>query len=96
VAQPRGLRRERIGRDDGVLGSHAVAIEGRERIHLVTAADDDARELVRRNRRQAVHRPLELVTRNRCRMHAHQHLARSRRRHLDLLDLQAVIVQPYR
>jgi hypothetical protein len=29
-------------------------------------------------------------------MHAHQHLARIWRRRLDLLNLQAVIVQPYR
>src|ERR687887_121349 len=85
-----------IGWDDGVLGSHAVAIERRERIYLVTAADDNARKLVRRNRRQSIDRPLQLVTCNRCRMHAHQHLARIRRRRLDLLNLQAVIVQPYR
>jgi hypothetical protein len=29
-------------------------------------------------------------------MHSHQRLARLRRRRLDLLDLQAAIVQPYR
>src|SRR5947207_13200884 len=51
VAQPQGLRCKHIGWDDGVLGSHAVAIERRERIYLVTAADDNARKLVRRNRR---------------------------------------------
>jgi hypothetical protein len=96
VAQPQGLRCKNIGWDDGVLGSYAVAIERRERIYLVTAADDDARKLVGRDRRQAIDRPLQLVTCNRCRMHAHQHLARSRRRRLDLLNLQAVIVQPYR
>src|SRR5207237_5070483 len=73
-----------------------VAIERRERIYLVTAADDNARKLVRRNRRQSIDRPLQLATGNRCRMHAHQHLARIRRRRLDLLNLQAVIVQPYR
>jgi hypothetical protein len=96
VAQLQGLRCKHIGWDDGVLGSHAVAIERRERIYLVTAADDNARKLVRRNRRQSIDRPLQLVTCNRCRMHAHQHLARIRRRRLDLLNLQAVIVQPYR
>ena len=96
VAQPRGSRRKNIGRDDGVLGSHAVAIERRERIYLVTAVDDNARKLVRRNRRQSIDRPLQLATCNRCRMHAHQHLARIRRRRLDLLNLQAAIVQPYR
>src|SRR5262249_23896766 len=68
----------------------------RERIYLVTAADDNARKLVRGNRRQSIDRPLQLVTWNRCRMHAHQHLARTRRRRLDLLNLQAVIAQPYR
>jgi hypothetical protein len=31
-----------MGRDDGVLGGDAVAIERRERIYLVTAADDIA------------------------------------------------------
>ncbi len=46
VAQPQGLRCKHIGWDDGVLGSHAVAIERRERIYLVTAADDNARKLV--------------------------------------------------
>jgi hypothetical protein len=85
---------KRIGWDDGVLGSHTVAIERRERIDLVTAADDNARKLVRRNRRQSIDRPLQLAACNRRRMHAHQHLARIRRRRLDLLDLQAVIVQP--
>ena len=96
VAQPQGLRCKHIGWDDGVLGSHAVAIERRERIYLVTAADDNAGKLVRRNRRESIDRPLQLATCNRSRMHAHQHLARIRRRRLDLLDLQAVIVQPYR
>ena len=42
VAQPRGLRCKHVGWDCCVLGSHAVAIERRERIYLVTAADDDA------------------------------------------------------
>jgi hypothetical protein len=96
VAQPRGLRCKHIGWDDGVLGSHAIAIERRERRYLVTAADDNARKLVRRNRRQSIDRPLQLATCNRCRMHAHQHLARTRRRRLDLLNPQTVIVQPYR
>src|SRR5262249_37475207 len=92
VAQPQGLGSKQIGRDDGVLGSHAVAIERRERIYLVTAADDNARKLVRRNRRQSIDRPLQLVPCNRCRMHAHQHLPRIRRRRLHLLNLQAVVV----
>jgi hypothetical protein len=48
VAQLRWLRCKRIGRDDGVLGSHAVAIERRERINRVTAAGHNARKLVRR------------------------------------------------
>src|SRR5919204_625150 len=65
VAQPQGLRCKHIGWDDGVLGSHAVAIERRKRIYLVTAADDNARKLVRRNRRQSIDRPLQLVTCNR-------------------------------
>jgi len=96
VTQPQGLRCKHIGWDNGVLGSHAVAIERRKRIYLVTAADDNARKLVRRNRRQSINRPLQLATCNRCRMHTHQHLARIRRRRLDLLNLQAVIVQAYR
>jgi hypothetical protein len=96
VAQPRRLRCKHLRRHDDVLGSDAVAIESRERTYLVTAADDNARKLVRRDRRQSIDRPVELVTCDRRRMHAHQHLARTRRRRLDLLDLQAVIVQPYR
>ena len=96
VAQPRRLRCKHLRRDDGVLGSHAVAIEGRERIHLVTGVDDDARKLMRRNRRQSINRPLQLVTRDRRRVHAHQYLARIGRRCLDLLDLQPAMVQPYR
>src|SRR4029079_3502621 len=67
-----------------------------KRIHLFTALDDDTRKLVRRNRRQAIDRPLQLATRDRRRVHAHQHLARIRRGRLDLLHLQAVILQPYR
>jgi hypothetical protein len=96
MAQPQGLRCKHIGWDDGVLGSHAVTIERRERINLVTAVDDNARKLVRRNRRQSIDRPLQLVTRNGRRTDAHQHLARIRRGRLDLLNLQAVIVQPDR
>jgi hypothetical protein len=83
-------------RDKGVLGGHAVAIERRQRINLITAVDEDARKLVRRNRRQSIDRPLRLATRNRRRMYAHQNLARARRRRLDLLNVQAVSVQAYR
>ena len=61
-----------------------------------TALDGDAGKLVRGNRRQPIDRPLQLATRDRRGLHADQHLARIRRRRLDLLDLQAVIVQPYR
>ena len=96
MAQLRGLRCKHLRGDDGVLGRHAVAIERCERVYLLTAVDDDARKLVRRNRRQSIDRPLQLVAGDRCRMHAHQHLARTRRGRLDLLDPQAVVVQPYR
>ena len=96
MAQSRGLRREHPLRDEGVLGGHAIAVERRQRIHLVTAVDDDARELVRRNRGQSVYRPLQLATGDRRRMDAHQSLARTGRRRLDLLDVQAVEVQAYR
>jgi len=96
VAQLQRLRCKHLRRDEGVLGGHAVAIERRQRIDLVTAVDGNARKLERRSRRQSIDRPLQLATRNRRRMHSHQHLARLRRRRLDLLDLQAAIVQPYR
>ena len=96
VAQSRRLRRKHPRWDKGVLGGHAVAIERRQRINLITAVDEDARKLVRRNRRQSIDWPLQLATRNRRRMYAHQNLARTRRRRLDLLNVQAVSVQAYR
>jgi hypothetical protein len=87
MAQPRGLRCKNTRGNDGVLGSHAVAIERRERIYLFPGADDHPGKLVRRNRRQSIDRPVQLVACDRRRMHAHQHLARIRRRLLDFLNL---------
>jgi hypothetical protein len=96
VAQSRRLRRKHPRRDKGVLGGHAVAIERRQRINLITAVDEDARKFVGRNRRQSIDRPLQLATRDRRRKYAHQNLARTRRRRLDLLNVQAVSAQAYR
>ena len=96
VPQSRRLRRKYLRRDQGVLGGHPVAIGRCQPIHLVTAVDENTRQLVRRRRRQSIDRPLQLATRDRRRMYAHQDLARARRRHLDLLDVQAVSVQAYR
>ena len=56
VAQPQGLRCKHIGRDDGVLANHTVAIERRERIYLVSVADDKPESSVRRNPRQSIDR----------------------------------------
>ncbi len=84
-------------RDDDVLGRGAVAIKAAERIDRLAGggaidvpADrgDDARELIRRGRREPVGGPLELVARDRGRVDANQHLAPTRPGRLDLLAVE--------
>jgi hypothetical protein len=66
------------------VGGHTVAVEGREREHPRAGRDardalaqlrHHAGELVRGDRGQAVHRPLELVARDRRRVHPDERLA---------------------
>ena len=72
---------EQRRRHGDVLGRGAIAIEGREPVHLVAERKalhivrnlhHDARDLVRRNRRQPIDGPLELVARDRRRMYAYE------------------------
>ena len=93
------LRRERRGRNDGVLGGRAVAVERRQREDLVAGRDsvhvradrlDHARELVRRRRRKPVDRPLELVAGERGGVDPDERLAWFRHGHVDLLEHEPV------
>jgi len=88
---------EQRGRDDGEVCGRAVAAEVGERVDLVADRDavrvraergDLARELVRRDRRQAVDGPLELVLGD-CRgADAHERVPGAGLRRVDLLDLK--------
>jgi hypothetical protein len=95
VAQAPGLWSEERGRHDGELGGSPVAIEGRQSEHLVADGEvtdvagdflNDARELVRHDRRQAVGGPVELVTGDGRRVHAHEGFPGAWLRNLDLVD----------
>jgi DNA-binding MarR family transcriptional regulator len=97
VGQPSRLRRQLARTDCGVLRSDPVPIERGHAEHLVADAEtvnalrhghNHARELVRRRRREAVDRPLELVTRYRGCMNTDERLAGTRRRHVHLLECQ--------
>ena len=86
---------EQLGGHGGVVGGDAVAIERREREHLVAHRDvgharphllDHAGELVGRDRRQPVDRPRQLVASDRGRVHADERLRGTGSRPLDLLD----------
>jgi hypothetical protein len=77
-------RHQKLGRHCGVVGRDAVPVERREREDLVARRDggdagsgllDHSGELVGRDRRQAVDRPLQLIARDRRRVHPHERLA---------------------
>jgi hypothetical protein len=94
VTEPARLEREHPDRDRGVVRGDSVAIERRHPEHLVTnghtldAGPDgshDAGQLIRRDRRKPVDRPLKLVARERRGADAHQRFSGARRRDRDLL-----------
>jgi hypothetical protein len=94
VRETAWLRPEHDRRNKRVLRGDPVAVERRERENLVADRDvahiardlrDDARQLVGRNRRQAVDRPRQLVARDGSGVDAHERLAALRARHLELL-----------
>jgi hypothetical protein len=102
VCQAAWPLRQQVGREGDVFGGDAVAIERRQREHLVvdgdagdavSELDDDARELVGGNRRQAIDGPAELVASDRCRADSNQHFACLRPRHVKLLVDKATPVQ---
>ena len=80
------LRHQQLGGHRRVVGRDAVAVERREREHLVAGRDagdagpdflDHSGELVGRDRRQAVDRPFQLVAGDRRRVHADERLRRT-------------------
>ena len=88
-------RHQQLGGQRRVVGCDAVAVERREREHLVAGRDagdagsdflDHSGELVGRDRRQAIDRPFQLVTGDRRRVHADERLRRTRSRPFGLLD----------
>jgi hypothetical protein len=93
VAERCRLRRQDPSRDRGVLGRNPVAVERSKRIHLVADRNlgdadtgrDHTGQLVRRNRRQPIERPLELVTRDGGGMYFDEYLACSKWWRLDRL-----------
>jgi hypothetical protein len=99
VIEASRLGRQEVRGDDGVLGRNPVPIEGGQGIHGVTgcepadaAADglDDAGQLVRRDRRQAVERPRQLVPGDRSGMHAYERVPVPRLRDREVVDREPV------
>jgi len=93
------FRRQEVRGNEGVLGGDAVAVERGQRIHLGahrglrdpgTDGLDDAGQLVRRDRRQAVDGPLELVPGDRGGVHAHERFRGSVLRHFDVVEREPV------
>src|SRR5512133_4208018 len=84
VRESAWLRREDGRRNERILCSDAVAVEGRERNDLVARRDvtyigrdfcNDARELVGRDRRRPLCGPAQFVARDRGSVDAHERLA---------------------
>src|SRR5262245_31721493 len=92
VAQAPRFAGQHRGRDDCVLGGDAVAVERCEREDFFAVGD--ARQLVRGDRGQAVEGPGQLVACDCCGVDAYERFACIRLRNRDLLDPEAVLVQP--
>jgi hypothetical protein len=95
VAQRPWLGGEDGRRDDGVVRCGAIAVEaaqGKDRLadrDVVDVGSNrgyDARELVRRRRREPIDRPIELVSRDRCGVYADERLACPVPGRLELVD----------
>jgi hypothetical protein len=95
VCESAWLRREHGRRNNRILRRDAVAVEGCECEDLVTRSDvaytrsnfrNDARQLVRRDRRQMLCGPGQLVACKRRRIDTHERLPLERARHWELLD----------
>jgi hypothetical protein len=93
VAQRSRFRRQERSRDGGVLGRNPVAVEWCQPVHLVADGDlgtfgygrDHAGQLVGRNCRQSIERPVEFVARDCGSVYFHEYVARARRGCLDRL-----------
>ena len=96
VKGPRS-RGEDARRHRRVLGGGAVAVERRQRKHLVADRDSagtgcdvfhHAGQLVGRDRRQPVGRPAELVAGDRGGVHTHERVTFAKHREVDLLEVE--------
>jgi hypothetical protein len=93
MRQTRRLRRQHNRWHQRVVRGNAVAVERRKREHLLTSLGDHARQLVRGHSRQPIRRPLQLVTRDRRRMHTHENLTLSWHGTVRLLQPEAIGMQ---
>jgi hypothetical protein len=99
VVQGARLGGEDVGRDGGVLGGDAVAVErgecearvaDRDALDVVSHGGHDPRELVRRDRGEPVDGPGQLVTRDRRGVHTDEPLPRTQRGCLDVVQREGI------
>lgn len=81
--------------DDGVLGSHSVAVERSQCEDILSGCFDHAGEFVGRDRRQSVTRPRQLVAGDRGGVNAHERLVLARCGLFDLFESQAIVIQSH-